>query len=104
MRAPKQFLRPTNPKELKDFDSDLEDCDLANAMDNYDYLKPTEKLFVLKARANKLMDKFNKMGERMEKYEKLSKMGDEDLEYQSESSKGDISIDSNDYWIDGQGG
>ena len=73
-------------------------------MENYDILKPTEKLMVLKTRANKLMDKFNMLGDRMHKYEVMSKKADTDSDVDVESSKGDVSIDSDDYFIDGQGG
>jgi len=63
-------------------------------------LKPTEKLHVLKARANKLQDKFNALSKRMQQYEVLSRMSD-DIEVGSESEKG--SIDSDGYFIAGDG-
>ena len=68
-------------------------------------MKPNEKLHVLKTRANKLYDKFDKLGKRMGKYETESAMSqkEDDEDLLSESSKGEISSDEDGYWLDGGG-
>ncbi len=59
----KQFLGQAG----SDWDSDLEDIDLNTAFEFYDIMTPQQKLAAIKARANKLRERQDKLAVRLEK-------------------------------------